>query len=252
MASFHISEGPEALDLEPSGGVLSGLARFSVTNSTESHVVAILTVRSDAAASWFDIEGGSDRSFQPGETRVVKVRVGLQAGEANSEHAFQLRVAREDERDDDWIDSAPVRFLAGNGATPEPAPTPALDEVLYEDTERRIDWRFARFGELMMGIDRIDGINQRTVQTRRKRAIGLGVITLLVTLIILSDFDDDRIVWLLLPAVLAFAAWTLWKRKAHVLTAAVGGNEIELLKTKEEPLARTIRAALERAIAGQG
>ncbi|QFT76043.1 DUF6232 family protein [Erythrobacter sp. THAF29] len=250
MASFHISEGPETLDLEQNDGVLSGLARFSVTNSTDSHRVGILTVRSDAAASWFDIEGGSDRSFQPGETRVVKVRVGLQAGEANGEHAFQLRVAREGERDDDWIDSAPVRFLAGNDLAPAPAPPP--EEVLYEDAERRIDWRFARFGELMIGIDRIDGINQRTVQTRRKRAIVLGIVTLLVTLIILSDFDDDRIVWLLLPAVLAFAAWTLWKRKAHLLTAAVGGNEIRLLKTKEETLARRIRAALERAIAGQG
>lgn len=250
MASFHITESPKTIELVPADGVLSATARFSVTNATEEHCIAILTIRSDAAASWFDVEGGSDRSFQPGETRIVKVRVGVQGAAARGEHAFRLRVARENDRDDDWIDSAPVRFRV-NGAPPPPPPAPpSPDEPLYEDATRRIDWRFARFEDRTVHVDRIDGINQKTIRTRRRLAIACGLFALLFLAIIFGGIHYGGAGWLV-PLALALAALWLWRRKAHVLLASVGGNEIELLKTRDEALVRVVRAALEKAVAGK-
>lgn len=163
MASFQIADGPVSISLSENDGSLRGSARFSVTNGLTERRLAVLKVRPDTGAppQWFAIEDGSDKDFEPGETRLVTVNVVVPLPAPSAEYRFAIRVLAELDPNNDWSDSPSVRFTVPIAQSPVPPPAPRPpepDAPIYQDNDRRIDAEFARFGSRTIPIAQIGGI----------------------------------------------------------------------------------------------
>lgn len=255
MASFQIADGPVSVSLAEQNGSLRGSARFSVTNTLNERRLAVLKVRPDAGATpqWFSIEDGTDKDFEPGETRLVTVGIAIPLPAPAAEYRFAMRVLDERDPNNDWSDSAPVRFTVPIApASPIPAPTPAPPPdphaPIYIDNERRIDSEFARFGTRSIAVAQIGGINQKAKQTARIFAVLLLLFGLWLAAVGLSE---DELAPLVAALVAIGGAIFLWRRTLHLLLVTTGGHEAEVMRSRDKKLVSQVRDALERAVAAQ-
>jgi hypothetical protein len=255
MASFQIADGPVSVSLSEQSGSLKGSARFSVTNTLNERRLAVLKVRPDAGAppQWFSIEEGTDKDFEPGETRLVTVGIAIPLPAPTGEYRFAMRVLDERDPNNDWSDSAPVRFtvpIASTSPPPAPVPTPTPDPraPIYVDAERRIDSEFARFGTRSIAVAQIGGINQ---QARQKARVIAVLLLLTAAWLVAAGFSEESL-FLLFVAVLAIGgAVFFWRRTLHLLLVTTGGHETEVMRSRNKALVSQVRDALERAVAAQ-
>ena len=124
MPTFEIPDGPTTVDAPRSG---EAAAVYSVTNrSSESSDARLSVVTAGGSKTeWFSVDGNRERTFAPGETQTVTVRVSIPATVAQGEYPFRLRAVAVNDPDNDH--SVGPMTVAKLG----PAETPKKPSLLW-------------------------------------------------------------------------------------------------------------------------
>ena len=108
MPTFEIPDGPTSIEAPRAGDPQTprpavGAAVYSVTNTASDSVVGRLGVKiaGSSKAEWFTIEGDRERTFDPGETQTVTIRVSFPPDVPAGDYPFRLRAVAVNDPDND-------------------------------------------------------------------------------------------------------------------------------------------------------
>ena len=135
MSSFEFADCPTSLPLAPAaraGKVIqTGTLLLTLRNRTNRAVAGRLSVRPDAGSrpAWFGIDGAPptrpderDINLDPNATVSVKVSVMVPPDAPVGSHIFVVRVAAENDPDNDFAESPSVAFVVTPTAAPAASP----------------------------------------------------------------------------------------------------------------------------------
>lgn len=130
MPSFEIPDSPANVKLQssPPGTKTprTGSIVFNVTNRAATATPGRLSVQTagQAKQDWFAIDGDKERSFAPGETQTISIKIAIPPEVAAGDYSFRLRVVSVNDPDNDHTAGpASVAHVEG-AASPRPDPTP--------------------------------------------------------------------------------------------------------------------------------
>ena len=117
MPTFEIPDGPTAVDASRSA---AATAVYSVTNRSANSSDGRLSVipSGGSKGEWFTVDGNRERTFAPGESQTVTVRIRIAADAPPGDYPFRLRAIAVDDPDNDHAEG-PVT-VAKLGAVPVP------------------------------------------------------------------------------------------------------------------------------------
>lgn len=103
MPTFEIPDGPTTVDAPRSG---EATAAYSVTNTSPDSADGRLSVVLAGASKteWFSIDGNRERTFAPGETQTVTVRIRIPPDAPAGEYPFRVRAVAVDDPDNDHVE----------------------------------------------------------------------------------------------------------------------------------------------------
>jgi hypothetical protein len=126
MPTFEIPDGPTTVELERSGnaqnpGPATGSVVLNVTNKSGASCDGSLgvLVADQSRKEWFDIDGDEQRTFGPGETQTVTVKVSVPPDVAAGSYPFRLRAVAVNDPDNDHAEGA-----VSTAKVPPPPPPP--------------------------------------------------------------------------------------------------------------------------------
>jgi hypothetical protein len=122
MPTFEIPDGPTAIEAPRAGDPKTpqpavGSAVYSVTNTASESVVGRLGVKvaGSSKVEWFTIDGDRERTFDPGETQTVTIRVSFPPDVPAGDYPFRLRAVAVNDPDNDHAEGPMTTAKLGAG-----------------------------------------------------------------------------------------------------------------------------------------